>query len=108
MFILKHNDSCELNPQLSLRNDPQESTGSPLNRLVQIRIVKDDGRTLATKLKRNIFQVSLRRSFQDLATRECASCERNLFDFGMLSNRLTDSPPYARSYVSDSKREKEG
>lgn len=43
------------------REDPQDPMRTPINRQIQIRIVKNNIRTLPPKLQRHILQITLRR-----------------------------------------------
>lgn len=60
--------------------DPQNSVRAPVDREVQVRIVKDDIRALATKLERNILQIRLRRPLHDLPPDQRRTSERQLLD----------------------------
>lgn len=60
------------------RSDILDTERSPLDGLVQVRVVEDDRRALASELKRDLLQVRLGSCLHDLATDERAARERDL------------------------------
>lgn len=68
----------------------QDSMCRPLDRLLDIGVVKDDGGTLSSKLERDILQIGFRCCLQNLSSSQCAPSERDLVYFGMLRDGLAD------------------
>ena len=77
----------------------------PLDGLVEIRIVEDDGRALSTQLKGNILQVALGSGLHDFPADEGRTSERDLFDTAVLADGLTDSISISDNEVEDTRRE---
>lgn len=73
---------------------PQDAAGRPLNGLFQVSIVKDDVRAFAAQLERHYFQVRPGRRLLDLPPSQRTTCEGNLLDDGMFSDRLADGGTY--------------
>jgi len=74
---------------------------SPVNSLLQIRIVEDDIRALSTKFEGNVLQVALRGSLHDLPADKSASGESNLIDIHVLGDGCSDGVSVAGDDVDD-------
>lgn len=74
--------------------DVQDSSGSPFQSLLQIRIIKNNRRTLPSQFKRNLFQIRLRSCLKYFTSSESASRERNLLNPWVLSNGLARGISY--------------
>jgi hypothetical protein len=67
----------------------QNAINSPLDSLINIRVVKNDARTFSTKLEADFLQVASCGCFHDLPTRESTPSKCNLVDYHAFTDRLT-------------------
>lgn len=72
-------------------NYSQYTVGSPIHRLVEIRIVEDDVGALASKLKSNGLEIALCGRLHDLASNESAAGKGNLVYFHVRTYGSSDS-----------------
>lgn len=64
--------------------------GGPLNSLLKVRVIKDDGGAFASQFEGDVLQVRLHRRFHNPATYRATSRERYLLNVGVFSNGLTN------------------
>ena len=62
----------------------------PFHSLLQIRIVKDDIRTLPSQFERDVLQIRCRRRSHDFPSDQQRTRERDFFDQRVLADRLAD------------------
>jgi hypothetical protein len=77
----------------------------PVDGLVEVCIVEDNGRTLSTELKGDILEVALGSSLHDLPADEGRASEGNLFDTRVLGDGLTDGRSVPNNEVEDTRGE---
>jgi hypothetical protein len=77
----------------------------PINRKVEVRIIKHDVGRLSTKFKRDVLQVGLGCGLHDLAPDKDGSRERDLVNLHMFRDGLTDCVSVAHDNVDDAGRE---
>ena len=78
---------------------------SPVNRLLEIRIRKDDSRTLPTKFESDVLEVALRSGLHDFPTDEGRAGERDLLDGGVVGDRMTGNGSVSDDEVEDTRGE---
>ena len=77
----------------------------PINRLVHIRIIKNNIRSLPPQLKRHLLQITPRRRLHNLPPHKRAPRKRNLLDLHVLRDRLARGVSEAVDDVHDAGRE---
>jgi len=83
-------------PENTVRERSLDPMGSPLHSLVNIRVIKNDTRTLASQLQCHDFEIALCRRLQYLASRDGAPSERNLLNERMMADRVTYGVAWVR------------
>ena len=79
--------------------------GSPVNGLVEIRVVEDDIRALSTEFKCDILEIALGRSLHDLPAGDGRTGEGDLLNMRMVADCLTNGIPISNDEVEDASRE---
>ena len=82
-----------------------DTVGSPIDGLVDIRVVEDDVRALPTKFKSDVLEIALGGSFHDLSAGDGRASEGDLLDKWVLADRLTDGASISDDQVEGTSRE---
>lgn len=77
----------------------------PVNRLIEIRISKDDSRTLPTKLESDVLEVALRRGLHDFPADEGRASKGDLLDGRVVADRMTGNGSISDDEVEDTRGE---
>ena len=77
----------------------------PVDGLIEVRVVEDDGRTLSTELEGNVLEVALGGGLHDLPADEGRASEGNLFDTRVLGDGLADGRSVPNNEVEDTRGE---
>jgi hypothetical protein len=77
----------------------------PVDRLLEVRVIKDDIRALAAKLERDVLEVALRRHLLDLTPDDRRTGESDLVDIGVRREPGANGCAVAGEHVHDTRRE---
>ena len=83
----------------------QDAMSCPVNRLLEICIVKDNVRALSTEFKSDVLEVALGSSFHNLSANDGRASEGDLIDTIVLADGLTSDWPVSNDEVKDTRGE---
>lgn len=86
------------------QNFSQDTMCAPSHRQIQIRIVEDDIRTLASELQAHILQITFCCALHNLPSDRRRACKGDLLDFHMRCHGMTDDVSCSGDDIDDAGR----
>ena len=90
---------------METRGYAQDTVSSPLDGLLHIAVIKDDGRRLSAKLEGDLLEITLRSSRHNFTSRDGAARKRNFVDVLVSSKGCASDRAERRHGIHNAGRE---